>query len=181
MTLKVKRSVRYYDIEGRTLEDLCSQLRLHGPTVEGRRVFALTESSVRWTCSTAKLRRLIDPRRQATDLGVITVTNGILLPRWKAPADADAVVRKSWIELDQWLVVHEGHHEGAAVKAGVRARSQVLAERMHACPAPSFVTKKIEPTLERMRIVNRFVDLRAEKDRPANPLVLCVSEGPKAE
>jgi predicted secreted Zn-dependent protease len=102
----------YYDIQGRTAEDLRQQMMLYGPLDNaGTRWDALTNWSLswKWTRGTdgSGACRVADP--------IVSINSKVSFPRWLAPDNAAPDLVTRWMAYTQALARHEGGHVSIAV------------------------------------------------------------------
>jgi len=95
--------VVYYDVSGRTVEELRQALERNGlvDTVDRTRVDALTEWYISWTYGPGRF----DPRSVQ-----VTGTATITMPRWTPPPGASERVVARWSRFVDALQKHEDKH-----------------------------------------------------------------------
>ena len=98
-------AVVYYDVHGKTLEELRRGLAEHGPVQDGRRYHAHTRWNVTWTYRTA-------PRGAGCEIVWVGVTvDGVMtLPRWTPRSDASSELVERWSNYEAALRTHEAGH-----------------------------------------------------------------------
>lgn len=98
-------TVAFYEVEGRTAEQIRGQLDSLGPIDEtGHPSHAATHWDIRWTwpgygTPTGEVSRAIVTMRAMT-----------ILPKWDPPEETAASVIKQWNKYLEGLAKHEGHH-----------------------------------------------------------------------
>lgn len=106
-------TVIYYDIHGRTLQELRADMRRLGPSVEGHSFFGATRSPMRWRWTLEPTGTAYCTLRDVT----VTVNAEITLPRWTPPDDVDADLTTEWNRFLGALEKHEGGHKDISAKA----------------------------------------------------------------
>lgn len=110
--MTVQLNDEHYDIRGATAAELRRAMRESGPTSEGRRWDGNTQWNVRW-------RFRYEMQGGSCRMSDVTVeyTSTITMPRWNAPANAPAVLRRQWLEYERALRAHEEGHRNIGAEA----------------------------------------------------------------
>jgi predicted secreted Zn-dependent protease len=109
-----RTSVFYYDVHGRTFEELHADMRRLGPKVDGNSFVGETRSPMRWSWRTQSTDRVSCSIREVT----LTVNAEITLPRWTPPPDTEPGLVTEWNRFIAALEVHEAGHKDISAKAG---------------------------------------------------------------
>jgi predicted secreted Zn-dependent protease len=109
-------AVVYYDVHGKTLEELRRGLGENGPLQDGRRYHAHTRWNVTWTYRGA-------PRGAGCEFAWFNVAvDGVMtLPRWTPPSDAPRELIERWANYETALRMHEAGH----FEHGLRAAREI--------------------------------------------------------
>lgn len=107
-------TVTYYDIHGRTLEELRSDMRRLGPKVNGASFVGETRSPMRWRWRTESIGTSMCMIQDVT----VSVAAVITLPRWNPPSGADADLVTAWNRFLGALETHEAGHKDISARAG---------------------------------------------------------------
>jgi len=129
--------VRYYDIEGRNVQELKAALKKGGPSDElgvTRDAFAGWHLTWRWP--------LDENGRPDFSQTSVACTGKVTLPRWRPPLDASPALREEWRRYPEALIRHERRHLDhcfsnrervrKAVVVASRTESDLTAERANA-------------------------------------------------
>ena len=106
-------SVLYYDVHGRTLDELRADMRRLGPKVADSSFVGETRSPMRWSWRTESANGTCSIR----DVSV-SVNAQITLPRWTPPADTEPGLASEWTRFIAALETHEAGHKDISAKAG---------------------------------------------------------------
>ena len=109
-----RTSVFYYDIEGRTFDELRADMRRKGPKIDGNSFVGEARSPMRWTWRTESSAGSTCSIRDVT----VSVNAQITLPRWKPPANAEPGLEEEWRRFIAALEAHEAGHKDISAKAG---------------------------------------------------------------
>jgi len=109
-----RTTVIYYDVQGRTFEEVLNAMRQAAPKVSGTRFFAETRSPMRWTWRLEPLATSTCSIRDVT----VSVNAEIILPRWTPPPDAEKGLVTEWNRFINALELHEAGHKDISAKAG---------------------------------------------------------------
>ena len=107
-------TITYYDVEGRTYQEVRADMRRQGPRIDGRTFFAEARSPMRWNWSIDRSGSTFCVLRNVT----VSVNAQITLPRWKAPPDAEPSLVVEWRRFISALEKHEAGHKDISAKAG---------------------------------------------------------------
>ena len=107
-------SVFYYDVQGRTFDELRADMRSKGPKIDGRTFVGEARSPMRWSWRTESTGGNTCSIREVT----VSVNAQITLPRWTPPADAEPGLADEWKRFIAALEVHEAGHKDISAKAG---------------------------------------------------------------
>lgn len=107
-------TVVYYDVHGRTFEEVRGDLRRLGPKVGGRNFFAEARSPMQWRWRVDRVGSSYCAIRDVT----VLVNAQITLPRWTPPADADPALVAEWKRFMAALEEHEAGHKDISARAG---------------------------------------------------------------
>jgi predicted secreted Zn-dependent protease len=161
----VNRTETFYDVTGRSEQALLRDLTRHGPRVGAERRFGRTAWTARWEIayrtpppgSNAPCRM----RRADVHLDV-----EVTLPRWNAPDDAPAALRRDWASFTDALAFHEREHRESIVNAGRR-----LVRALEGLEAPTCTALEEKAGAEARTIIkearayNRRYDERTDHGR----------------
>ncbi len=127
-TVQLHNETVYYDVEGRTPYTLLEHLTEHGPVVNGKRFFGLTEWEVnaeyRWKEHTT--------RCSIEDLTVRVMVK-THLPQWHPPAGTPFETRTAWDRFVRALDEHEDGHRRFAEEAGEAIRWRLISLHTPTC------------------------------------------------
>jgi predicted secreted Zn-dependent protease len=159
----VRTDVRrvYYDVEGRSEEDLLQAMSRGGPEWEGRRYFGLTTSEVRYAYWKV-------PAATGCDLEGIEVTSAITisLPKWRPMAGTPYALERSWRQFERALALHEDGHRRLLVEEAEQIRLVLAGLRTETCAE---MDAKARQEVERVRdgygALHRSYDARTEHGR----------------
>lgn len=127
-TVQVHNETVYYDVEGYTAHTLLAGLTEHGPVVNGKRFFGLTEWEVN-----AEYRWVEHATRCSIDDLTVRVSVKTHLPQWRAPVEASFDTRAAWTQFVTALDEHEGGHRRLAEEAGEAIRWRLISLHTPTC------------------------------------------------
>lgn len=133
----------FYDVEGSNALELHLSMRRNGPLANGRRVFGLARSNVRWN---ARWRNL-GGRCTVTALDV-RLDAEIRLPRWRPPPEASPELVAYWNRFVRALAEHEAGHIAWDADAARELRNRL---RRQSAPTCSLLDRQL--SLEANRII----------------------------
>ena len=117
--LTAKRDVQYYDIRGRTPNDLRKAMDAQGPMnpVGKKRFDARTDWTLQWTYKwDGKLTKQAGLYRLSE--WTVDVKSTIILPRWVELDEANPLEQRRWQVYSARLKLHENGHAKLAERAG---------------------------------------------------------------
>ena len=120
-------SVLYYDVRGRTLNELHADMRKKGPKIDGNSFVGETRSPMRWRWRTESSGAGSCTIRDVT----VYLNAQITLPRWTPPADAEPGLSAEWNRFLSALEAHEAGHKDISAKAG-----KAIIDRLRGLSAP---------------------------------------------
>jgi predicted secreted Zn-dependent protease len=106
-------SVLYYDVHGRTFEEVQADMRRKGPKIDGNSFVGETRSPMRWSWRTES----IGSGGCAIHSVSVSVNARITLPRWTPPADTEPGLAAEWKRFIAALEMHEAGHKDISAKA----------------------------------------------------------------
>ena len=109
-----RTSVFYYEVQGRTFDEVRADMRSKGPKIDGRTFVGEARSPMRWSWRTESTGGSTCSIREVT----VSVNAQITLPRWTPPADAEPGLADEWKRFIAALEVHEAGHKDISAKAG---------------------------------------------------------------
>jgi predicted secreted Zn-dependent protease len=105
--------ITYYDVHGRTAQELVAQLRTLGPKTLTGAYWAETHSPIRWTWRTKP-----DGGGRCTLQQVqVVIRSEMLMPRWVPPADTEPGLYDAWRQSMAGLQTHEIGHKDISARA----------------------------------------------------------------
>ncbi|MCH8030254.1 MAG: DUF922 domain-containing protein [Bacteroidetes bacterium] len=107
----LSEEVRYYDIVGRTENDLLQAMLRGGPVSGGSRYFGLTSTEIRYTYWKTPASIGCDLTDIEVHLRVVTT-----LPRWQPFRGTAYEVERRWRSFDRALRIHENGHKQFALE-----------------------------------------------------------------
>ena len=122
--------VVYYDIEGRSEQDLLVAMREGGPQWRGRRFFGLTNTTLQYGYRHAHDGERCRPHDPSV-LVAVTVT----LPRWRKPPNAPYALDREWRSFERSLREHEDGHRVLAEQEGATLHLELDRLRAPNCAA----------------------------------------------
>lgn len=153
--------VQYYDIQGRSANDLLQGMLRGGPEWQGRRYFGLTNTEVRYSYTRVPTTTGCD----LTDIEVrlaITIT----LPRWQPFSGTPYHLERAWHQFDRALQHHEAGHQRLAEEEGEMIRRTLVGMRTPTCEE---MDAEAQQQVERVRAtynsLHRGYDSRTEHGR----------------
>lgn len=127
-TVRTRTETVYYEVEGASRADLAAALQEHGPNLQGRRFFGMTE----WEVS-AGYRPIEGASGCAMDAITVEVAITTHLPRWDRSAPVPASLRGAWDRFLHALDRHEHGHRALAEDAAEAIRGRLLATTASTC------------------------------------------------
>lgn len=109
-----RTTVLYYDVHGRTIEELRADMRRLGPKVDGTSFVGETRSPMRWSWRTESMGGASCSIREVN----VLVNAQITLPRWTPPPDTEPGLAAEWKRFIAALETHEAGHKDISAKAG---------------------------------------------------------------
>jgi predicted secreted Zn-dependent protease len=108
-----RTTVLYYDIHGRTFEELRADMHRLGPKVDGTSFVGETRSPMRWSWRTETIGGSSCSIREVN----VVVNAQITLPRWTPPPDTEPGLVTEWKRFIAALETHEAGHKDISAKA----------------------------------------------------------------
>lgn len=109
-----RTSVFYYDVHGRSFDELRADMRLLGPKVAGSSFVGETRSPMQWNWRTESTGGGGCSIREV----IVSVNAQITLPRWTPPPDTEPGLATEWKRFLAALETHEAGHKDISAKAG---------------------------------------------------------------
>jgi len=109
-----RTTVLYYDVHGRTFEEVRADMHRLGPKIDGTSFVGETRSPMRWRWRTESIGGTGCSIREVT----VLVNAQITLPRWTPPADTEPGLAAEWTRFIAALETHEAGHKDISAKAG---------------------------------------------------------------
>jgi predicted secreted Zn-dependent protease len=109
-----RTTILYYDVHGRTFDELRADMRRLGPKVDGSSFVGETRSPMRWNWRTEATGPGTCSIRDVT----VSVNAQITLPRWTPPPDTEPGLATEWTRFVAALETHEAGHKDISAKAG---------------------------------------------------------------
>ena len=122
-----RTTVLYYDVHGRTFEEVRADMRRLGPKIDGTSFVGETRSPMRWHWRTESIGATSCSIREVT----VLVNAQITLPRWTPPPATEPGLAAEWTRFIAALETHEAGHKDISAKAG-----REIIERMRGLSAP---------------------------------------------
>lgn len=116
-----RTTVLYYDVHGRTFEELRADMHRLGPKIDGTSFVGETRSPMRWSWRTESMGVSSCSIREVT----VVVNAQITLPRWTPPADTEPGLAVEWKRFIAALETHEAGHKDISAKAAHRIIEQL--------------------------------------------------------
>ena len=108
-----RTTVVYYDIHGRTVEELRADMERLGPKIDGDSYVGETGSPMRWGWRTRSMGGASCTIHDVT----VSLDAQITLPRWTPPADAEPGLAAEWKRFVDAVEAHEAGHKDISAKA----------------------------------------------------------------
>ena len=108
-----RTTVLYYDVHGRTFEELRADMHRLGPKIDGNSYVGETRSPMRWTWRTESIGVASCSIREVS----VVVNAQITLPRWTPPPDTEPGLAAEWKRFIAALETHEAGHKDISAKA----------------------------------------------------------------
>jgi len=134
----LSEEVRYYDIVGRTENDLLQAMLRGAPLYEGTRYFGLTSTEVRFTYRKASISTGCDLTDIEVYLRVVTT-----LPRWRPNRGTLYEVERRWRSFDRALRIHENGHKQFALEEADMIWRALRGLRTPSCEAMDAEARRI--------------------------------------
>ena len=165
--LHVNRTETFYDVTGRSWEALLEDLTQRGPRIGTKRHFGRTAWTARWEIAYARPAagspQAMPCRMQHAD---VYMDVEVTLPRWDAPGDAPASLRRDWKSFVEALAFHEREHQESIISAGRRVVRALETLKASSCSAlQKKANAKARPIIEEARDYNRRYDERTDHGR----------------
>jgi predicted secreted Zn-dependent protease len=122
--------IRHYDVVGATAAALDRSLDTAGPRSGGKPFAGYTTTSLEWRFTSGR-----DNGACAVIAAHVRMDAEITLPRWTPPADAEAGLRKAWVDFADALHVHETGHVDLARDAARELHDTLSIVRAAGCDA----------------------------------------------
>src|SRR4051812_45879430 len=108
-----RTSVTYYEVQGRSINELLADMRKKGPKIDGTSFVGETRSPMSWTYKT-------DVHFSTCIINQVrlSVNAQILLPHWTPPADTVPGTLAEWTRFIAALETHEAGHKDITARAG---------------------------------------------------------------
>jgi len=106
-------TVVYYDVHGRTVEELRADMERLGPKIDGASYVGETGSPMRWGWRTRSMGGASCTIHDVT----VSVSAQIMLPRWTPPNDAEPGLAAEWKRFVDAVEAHETGHKDISAKA----------------------------------------------------------------
>lgn len=122
-----RTTVMYYDVHGRTFEEVRGDMRRLGPKVDGTSFVGETRSPMAWTWRTETMGSSSCSIREVN----VVVNAQITLPRWTPPPDTEPGLVAEWKRFIAALETHEAGHKDISAKA-----AHEIIEKLHGTSGP---------------------------------------------
>ena len=139
--------VRYYDIVGRTENDLLQAMLRGAPLSEGTRFFGLTSTEVRYTYWKTSTSTGCNLTNVEVHLRVVTT-----LPRWRPSSGTAYEVERRWRSFDRALLIHENGHKQYALEEANLILRTLESMRTPTCDTMDSEARSTATTLRDMYI-----------------------------
>jgi len=106
-------TVVYYDVHGRTVEELRADMERLGPRIDGASYVGETGSPMRWGWRTRSMGGASCTIHDVT----VSLNAQITLPRWTPPSDAEPGLAAEWKRFVDAVEAHEAGHKDISAKA----------------------------------------------------------------
>lgn len=163
--LHVNRTETFYDVTGRSERALLRDLTRRGPRVGAERRFGRTAWTARWEIAYHEPAPGSDApcRMRRAD---VYLDVQVTLPRWNAPAEAPAALRRNWSSFTDALAFHEREHRESIVSAGRRVVRALEGLKAPSCAAlEEQAHTEAQAIVEEARAYNRRFDERTDHGR----------------
>jgi len=121
-----RTTVMYYDVHGRTFEEVRADMQRLGPKVDGTSFVGETRSPMGWTWRTETMGSSCSIREVT-----VAVNAQITLPRWSPPPDTEPGLAAEWKRFTAALETHEAGHKDISGKA-----AHEIIEKLHGVTGP---------------------------------------------
>jgi predicted secreted Zn-dependent protease len=108
-----RTTVLYYDVHGRTFQELQADMHRLGPKIDGNSYVGETRSPMRWSWRTESIGLSSCSIREVN----VVVNAQITLPRWTPPPDTEPGLVAEWKRFIAALETHEAGHKDISAKA----------------------------------------------------------------
>ncbi|PSQ83866.1 MAG: hypothetical protein BRD44_02980 [Bacteroidetes bacterium QS_7_67_15] len=164
--LHVNRTETFYTVTGRTEQALLRDLVQHGPRSDGARHFGRTSWTARWEIVYEQASR---PAREAPcriRRADVYLDVEVTMPRWNAPSNAPAALRRDWSSFLDALAFHEREHQESIISAGRRVARALEDLTATSCSAlEEKADTQARSIIEEARRYNRRFDERTRHGR----------------
>ena len=109
-----RTTVLYYDVHGRTFEEVRGDMRRRGPKIDGTNFVGETRSPMRWSWRTQSMGGASCSISEVR----VSVNAQITLPRWTPPPDTEPGLAAEWKRFLTALEIHEAGHKDISARAG---------------------------------------------------------------
>ncbi|HLT48502.1 MAG TPA: DUF922 domain-containing protein [Rubricoccaceae bacterium] len=158
--------VVYYDVQGRSEQDLLQAMLRQGPSWEGHRYFGLTQSEVRYTYWKQESVTGCVLSNIAVYLK-ITVT----LPRWQPTPGTPYAMERNWRQFERALRNHEDGHRRLAEEEAEMIRRMLTGLRAPSCAGVDALAEQQAAQIQQSYGgLNRAYDERTEHGRSQGAL-----------
>ncbi len=106
-------TVIYYEVHGRTFDEVRADMRRLGPKVADSSFVGETRSPMRWSWRTESTNGICTTRDVT-----VSVNAQITLPHWTPPTDTEPGLAAEWARFVTALETHEAGHKDISAKAG---------------------------------------------------------------
>ena len=151
----------YYQVQGRSEDDLLQAMLRVGPEWEGRRFFGLTTSEVRYAYWKT-------PSAAGCALTEIEVTSAITitLPQWRPMPGTPYTLERAWRQFERALGLHEDGHRQLLVEEAERIRLVLAGLRTPTCgEMDEMARQEVERVRQGYGAFHRSYDARTEHGR----------------
>jgi predicted secreted Zn-dependent protease len=152
--VSVRAPVVYYDVHGRTFDEIAAALRNQGPKIHLTSLAGETRLPIGWSFRPTPLGV---GTCEITDI-YLTVNEQILLPRWMSPADAEPGLPGEWTRFMTALETHEAGHQDILAKS-----NREIVDQIRGLSAPcSQITSRADDIAR--RVVDRASEAQVQYD-----------------
>ncbi len=134
----LNEDVRFYDIVGRSENDLLQAMLGGGPVSNGGRFFGLTSTEVRYTYYKTQTSIGCDLTDVQVHLGIVTT-----LPRWRPYSGTAFEVERKWRSFERALQIHENGHKQFALEEADMIHRALESLRMTSCDAMDAEARRV--------------------------------------